>query len=236
MRWFDRAAKRAERLIRAVVPDLAGWPLYIVRADDADPATFGYTAPRADLYLRHRIEDWRGRGPVIAINFGAVRDYCWQWGLPLWDEFFSVAVHELGHILSRGELAGPADGGIASLDAEIALFEALTTRPSRPARSCSLPLWAGHDEAFIRVCLHLRHRLSAIGERIPAIKLCGGDQYGLFRPERYAVALGDEPERLRCVPFAELRCIPGPADFQSLWGRDLEHWFSTRGRRSDEPA
>jgi hypothetical protein len=215
---------RAEALCRDVAGrDLGGTPLYIVpqsaiewefgNAEGCD----GYTTPSLDLYLRDHIGPaWRGRGPCMVIN-----DVVLTAELHPDDVEYVVlaaALHELAHILVRPALYVKRD----CVGPDRLLFETLVVADAvKRDGPANRPAYFGHEAPFIRTALHLRHRAEVCGVRIAPALLCAGYGYGLSHAERYAIALGDEPERMTGALLRDILAADPPAAFSRLWKQDL---------------
>jgi len=222
---IDALCARAEALCRRIAPlDLGALPLYIVpqsRLPDelgGQSVCDGFTSPSLDLYLREVIGPaWRGRGPCMVIGdtkFSARMEA---------DEmelaFFSIALHELAHIIERPRLYHERQG----VDPMRLLFEALCVgravaeelSPHAAAAATEV-----HGLRFIRAMLHLRHRAALAGALIPLYGYCADRQYGLSHPNRYREALGDEPARLANRRIREILDAELPEAFSRLWAED----------------
>ncbi|MCK6485903.1 MAG: hypothetical protein L6R00_17385 [Phycisphaerae bacterium] len=80
---MKRLAAHAEALCRAVAPDVAGNPLYVVLQADLPPelrvanGPAGLTTRHLDLILRptlERLRRWRGRGPAMIVDPTAISE------------------------------------------------------------------------------------------------------------------------------------------------------------------
>src|SRR5260370_24470605 len=94
-----------EALCRDVAPELAQWPLYVVRGStlpeglSGGRGCWGFTAPNLDIFLRPSLGDaWQGRGMAIVLNDRLIE---------LDDGPFSIlqlaariAIPELAHVLT----------------------------------------------------------------------------------------------------------------------------------------
>jgi hypothetical protein len=214
---------RAEALCHAVAGrDLGGTPLYIV-PQSALPAGhyagdyhFGFTTPSLDLYLRNYIPIWRGRGPCMVIN-----------DLGFADDFDPVdldyvvptgVLHELAHVLDRPELFADRTGA----DPNKLLFESqvIANSTKRPPRD-DLPAYFGHEVAFIRIALHLCHRVERAGVTIAPAAICAGHRYGLSHATDYQDALGEEPACCADMLFSDIAATNPPPAFSQLWAQDF---------------
>jgi hypothetical protein len=229
---IDALCTKAEALCRQIAPrDLGDTPLYIVPqswvpADlGGNSVADGFTSPSLDLYMRDIIGPaWRGRGPCMVVNDIDLCDGQPN-ALDIESAFCGIVLHELAHILMR-----PAPFK-ARPDAEPAkiMFESLVVghavATEQPADAEAKP-FAGHEAAFIRVALHLRHRVDQAGMLVPLFYYCAGSYYGLSHPNRYIEALSDEPDRLVGLSIREVLVTPYPEAFWRLWTADVAHWHS----------
>jgi hypothetical protein len=226
---------RAVRLCRAVAPDLAGLPLYIVpqsrlaadfgTADGCD----GYTAPSLDLYAKDAIgSDWQGRGPCLVVNDITLAAECDPEDIETY--FTAVVLHELAHILERPRPYRPRPAAVP----ERIKFEALVMAnmvAGSPTPQEAQGAFRAHGNSFIRVALHLHRRAARRGTYIAPSLLCAGRPYGLSHARAYLEALGDEPRRLAKCAFREILSLPAPAAFAALWQSDLEHHAAVAAER-----
>jgi len=235
-----RLAARAETLCRAVAPDLAGRPVYVVLAADL-PAELrwpdrleGLTTRYLDLILRPTLEPlgrWRGRGPAMVVNPQAIAADLAELGRPARRRcfartFLGDVLHELAHILDAGLIGGPEPPASLVTFAALALkaeLDGVTAPTNGP--SATIP-WRRHEAPFIRIVLHLAHRARACGAWLFAEDLFDAVEYGLSPTRRYAAALGDEPGRLAGCAFANIQATPQPAAFAELWQADVPRWKS----------
>ena len=161
-------------LCRAIVPDLAGRPLYVLwrreltEGISRNGVTDGCTSTQLDLIARPAIGDkWAGRGPAILLNdqslwrLAAQRTKKYPGGTASARIHFAecvcpaVALHELGHVCESGfdrpEVTRP-DRYAEKLLPEFRNFLA-TTKPTRLEKTD-----LHHGAAWIRCTLHLHHR------------------------------------------------------------------------------
>jgi hypothetical protein len=99
--------------------------------------------------------------------------------------------------------------------------------------------FTGHEAAFVRVALHLRHRADRAGVPTPLFYYCAGTYYGLSHPGRYIDTMGDEPDRLARMSIRDIIATPYPEAFWRLWTTDVARGHSDGSRfleRSVEPC
>jgi hypothetical protein len=218
--------RRAESLCRRVAPrDLAGVPVYVVpqsvavelfgHAKECD----GFTTPSLDLYVRHAIPAWRGRGPCMVVN-----DIALVADVPddLEPYFLATAIHELAHILERAELHSVrSEPEPARLTFEALVIARAVAEP--PTEATEAAEFLTHDDRFIRAALHLCHRAARVGEPVPLPLVWNRRCYGMSHVRAYQAALGDEPRRLADAAIRDVLATPPPEPFARLWADDLDH-------------
>ncbi|HPM24196.1 MAG TPA: hypothetical protein PLP66_09845 [Phycisphaerae bacterium] len=235
---MKRLRTEAEALCRAVAPELAGRPLYVVLASDvyADPGNGdgpdGCTMRHLDLMLRptlERLGRWSGRGPAMVLDPRSIARTAARRIRPARRRVFApaalgVAIHELAHVLTaEPDEAEPTaeyvKAGRAMLTADADGTETPTNGPG-----AAVP-WRGHEWAFIRAALHLTHRAAALGVDLTPRDVFDAEPHGLAPTGRYVAALGDEPDRLAGCDFATIARTPPPAAFAELWLADVRGWL-----------
>jgi hypothetical protein len=224
--WPDLVS-RATSICRTVAGrDLAGLPLYILLqsevADVMGPENFsdGYTTPNLDLNLRSCIGDaWLGRGPCMVLNDVSIADEHFPEDVDI--VAMSTVLHELAHILDR-----PVPVELQTLPSEDRIeFETMVITNAVRHEYRPLPVaYHGHEDAFIRIAIHLHYRATAVGVKTIPNLLCAGRRYGLSHAHRYMEALGEEPIELAHLPFAEITRLPPPDAFIELWHADVRSY------------
>ncbi len=178
----------------------------------------GVTCPSLDRYVREYADDYRGGGPAMVINEGAIRE-CSH---PNDVEYIILAtvLHELAHILERPTHYAERTADVDSMRIK---FDALTiAHATRQPWPVDVPAYHGHDQVFICTCLHLAYRAQQAGVAICPNVFCAGRGYGLYPATSYQRALGDEPAQLRHLKFQEILTIEPPAAFTALWQDDVK--------------
>lgn len=238
---MNHLAPRAEALCRAVAPDVASGPFYVVLRPDLPPEYQGgdggalaLTSRHLDLMLHPTLERqhrWHGRGPAILLDPVAIAaDAAHRPRASRRRVFPAVAVgivlHELAHVVASPALdeAEPDPGliqfGRLSLAADLTGTEAPTNGPG-----AAVP-WRGHEWPFIRIALHLTHRAAALGVDVTARDVFDARDYELSPTYQYIAALDDEPGRLAGNPITTINRAPPPAAFVALWEADVRAWMS----------
>jgi hypothetical protein len=233
---------RAEALCRAVAPELADRPLYVLLRSElpadlrGDGETLGCTMKHLAAIVRpelERLRRWRGIGPAMIIDPAGVavtlthrpresRRRCFL------HAFLAIALHELAHTLDVGmDDANPAadpPAGLVALGRCILAAEAAGELPPTNGDGAAIP-WRGHEWRFIRIAIHLAHRATRAGVDVSPLNVFDAAAHGLSDTWEYVAALGDEPQRMASLDFAAIRAAPAPAAFVAVWRRDLLRWL-----------
>jgi len=230
----------AERLCRAVAPDVAQRPLYVVlRSDLPQEYRFGEESPEGctlrhlDLILRpvlKRLGRWHGRGPAMVIDpqtIAASSRYRPRVSRRrvFHPSAMGVVLHELAHILSiePDDVDPPAGLILAGRSLLVAELSGLGVPTNGPG--AAVP-WRWHEWSFIRAVLHLAYRAALLGVKLKPTNVCNASDYGLSSTWRYLAALGDELGRLADNDFATISVISPPDGFVELWEADVHSWLS----------
>lgn len=242
---------QAERLCRALAPDVARGPFYVVLRPDLPPEYQGgvggalaLTSRHLDLMLRPTLERqrrWRGRGPAILLDPVAIATDAGHRVQPARRRVFPAVVmglvlHELAHVVDLGMHKNDAEPdtdlirfGRLTLAADLTGTEAPTNGPG-----AAMP-WRGHEWPFIRIAMHLAHRAAAMGVAVTASDVFDAGDYGLSPTHRYVATIGDEPALLASRSIATINSVPPPAALVDLWQADMRAWKS-RHETTDEPS
>lgn len=134
----------------------------------------------------------------------------------------STVLHEAAHyvdflpFVKRIESRSP---GIAKEFSTKSVGESLFT-----ADRLSPKPWQGHDGKYLRLLSHIVWRLQHQCDWPGELADCYDAELYLLSPaEDYAVALGDEPERLAGLSLAEVAETPWPNAYKEFAEADLEH-------------
>lgn len=243
---MKRLRTEAEALCRAVAPELAGRPLYVVLASDVYPdagngdGPDGCTMRHLDLMLRptlERLGRWSGRGPAMVLDPRAIARNAERRIRPARRRAFApaafgVALHETAHVLT----AEPGEGEPSAeyLEAGRAMLTADADGTDKPTNGpgAAVP-WRGHEWAFIRAAMHLAHRAAALGVDLTPRDVFDAEPHGLAPTCRYMAALGDEPDRLAGCDFATIALTPPPVAFAELWLADVRGWLERPDARDE---
>ena len=246
---MNNLAAQAERLCRALAPDVAHGPLYVVLRPDlpteyqgGDGGALALTSRHLDLMLRPTLErqrSWRGRGPAILLDPVAISADAGHRVQPARRRVFpavamGLVLHELAHIIDFGPRPDEAEPdpdliqfGRLTLAADLTGTESPTNGPG-----AAVP-WRGHEWPFIRLVMHLAHRAATLGVDVTARDVFDARDYELSPTHRYVAALGDEHARLATRPITTISQEPLPAAFVALWEADVRAWQS-RNEITDE--
>jgi hypothetical protein len=251
----DLLRDHCTRLVRAIAPDLADAPVYIIFRSElprelageigTDLRIAGLTCPALDVLLRDYLaERWAGRGAAMIINDADLieeererrRRFNWteaEFHEAVRSAVAAVVVHETAHILDDGlptrELSPESlDTGAAMLREELS--------GTVDYADHDLP-FRGHEWAFIRTLLHLEHRAQAAGFALNGWHLFTGSSYGTRSLIAYGTALGDEPQEMAAKTFAEIGATLPPAEFYKCWIDDVTRYLTrTTDREAAELA
>jgi hypothetical protein len=239
-----RLAAQAEALCRAVAPDVATGPFYVVLRSDLPPEYQGgdggalaLTSRHLDLMLRPTLERqgrWRGRGPAILLDPAEIAAHSGRRIRAARRRVFpvvatGVVLHELAHIVNAGprDDAEP-DAGLVQFG-RLVLAADLTGKIDATNGPDAVVPWLGHEWPFIRLALHLAHRADALGYDVTTVGVFDAEMYGLSPTYHYVAALGDEPERLADRPITMINRVPPPPAFSELWDADVRAWSARQG-------
>lgn len=238
----DRLRDRTTRIIREIVPDLAGRNFYIILDSDlpssaphSDNIGGCASAALATSYRDAIGPRWKGRGPAVVVAEAA-----WKWAGAhqrprhriehIRRAFLEIAIHEAAHVVDRGwyEDAAPTPETIRAT--REAVEETLADAPNHAPGN--RPPFHGHEWQWLRIVLHLIHRANAFGYECFAAGAVDSDFYGLSYINDYARALGDEPDRFAYLPFATINHTLPPPAFCELWNADVERWLSQQSQNT----
>jgi hypothetical protein len=200
MSWHeDSKLIKARNVVRSSDSMLEQTPVYFFYDDQVGlefpPRAVAWTSWDLDARLE---SDIRARGTWEGKGFAAVFKRCAHQGF-----LIELAIHEAAHFVDS--FAATSRDGASTLE-------------SAPWNHAG---W--HGKSFIRSIIHLEHRCRR-NSRFVHADTFAGDMYGLSEREEYRVALGDEPERLLSKPLPMVLNMPAPAQFDSLFDRDVAAW------------
>ena len=244
---MPQLCRDAERLCKLLAPlDLAGIPVYVETASTLGGGyerigrhNFGFTSHVLDVQFRDLIGDrWCGRGVAMWINDTATEQNCRERGVldGFLRKFFTVVVHELGHILNRRSIVGDAPNIPVGEQREqtISTVENYADEPICGPHA-ALP-WKDHEVSWIRTMIHLHYRATLLGFDFDLTATCAGWRYLLSSSSLYRAALGYEPEVLATKSFAEIKDYPMPGDFWSLWLYDVDRQEQSKNEAEADVA
>jgi len=216
-------------LIREAFPvDFGDLPLYIVLSSRLNGAlgsmaiVHGCVNRDLDLTVRDHVPTWRGRGPAVLVNDIGIIEFYGPVAAPT--VIASVVVHEGAHVIELDYLADyrtsqPAPDPVQLVMREVELERFMEERPT--GRQLALDMLIDfdlHGIRFLRIMLHLHHRVSRRGVYLP-----------LNRPFQhphhsnigwYAALLTDEMCAMETASAAEILGTPAPEKFVELWESD----------------
>lgn len=229
-------ADQLTALLRRLVPDWAGRPMYVVLASNAPPpdllppGAWGCYGQRFDLSLRPWLDAagrWEGRGPALYVDDAGIRGEAaalagddTELAVVLFGQrLLGTALHEAAHALEAAfDYSEPSDDAVVEAVEGVRAFVARDRKPAPPM--------AGHDMTFVRIALHLVARLERLtGERLPLNLVVNAGIYALSHPVAYRAVLRDEIETFPTTPFAALRRLGPPAAAMRLFEADVAAWF-----------
>lgn len=191
------------RLAHVVATELDQADLRVLRHRDGWPEitdATAYCVQGHHLAIRDHLRSvgtWRGVWPACVVFID--------------EPTVGILLHEIAHLLpavaAKPDTLGEATPKLAALQA--ATVAAINSVGRVP--------WHGHGPDFIRRFLHLMYRARLAGAQVLLDDLhIGGWFYDLSPARSYRDALGDEPERLRGLSFAEIEAEPPPPEFLRL--------------------
>jgi len=230
--WWKNLIDEAISMMRVAAPhEFANARLYICPADRLCAAgktvgktLYGQTSPDCDLVVRPFVE-WSGRGAALIFAKEAMEAEG-ETELGIRMVFLSLVVHEFSHVLREGYLSRlkmekqEPDADVISLSRSLAVedFERIEMpRPvGRAIKGIADDEIRHHDDAWLRVCSHIKHRLEKrLGELLALSQIC----HRWYGPHasRYSHALGGEQERCGAWPIEAILAMPMPHEFAQLW-------------------
>lgn len=124
----------------------------------------------------------------------------------------SLVCHEAAHLV---QVKDPRPVDLQSISASV-------SRPWREWEPHAGPMaFRGHESPFLRMAIHIRHRLASQGFATVPEWVVHHKAYKLAALKRYTKALSDEPERLSWVPLCEVLNRQAPESFRKLWADDV---------------
>jgi hypothetical protein len=228
---LDDVRREATALCRAVMPDLAGRPVYVVWRHELDQThagnddASGYTGTLLDLGLQadlERLGRWRGRGPAMVVDVrGLAREAHTVGDRARCRDWFTAAVrgvvlHELAHVAESIHLA---DVTVSDFDAgaERTQVVAAFRDPYPPA---SAPPWRGHGLRFVRALAHLHYRACELRLGCAPELAFDSAAYRLSMLHGCRARLRDELEGCHGATLVSILATEPPARFAELFRSD----------------
>ena len=176
-----------ETMLRSIVPDLAGVPLYVVFASELPTRELlpsgarGFAGADLDMALRPFLDShdlWAGRGPAIILDDELIRSDAEILSLGEREielGTMGVGLHEMAHALEADfELEESDDYLKAEVEQQHAADMAILSADlwSAPLPK-DIPSWFAHESEFIRMALHLQWRAGPVDTLARAQKNAG---------------------------------------------------------------
>jgi len=214
-------------IVRAFPGEFAGLPFYVLLASAVPDNALGtligchgYSAETLDLQLKEYLP-WAGRGPCVVINDRSIRADYGDVAAPV--AIAGSVVHEATHIMVEGWLPGyrpeaPEPDPVYVQFTKI-VFRAVLEKPATELSTLALRHdFDRHGPDWLRVMLHLRHRVLKQGLYLP-----------LNRPFQqsyhsnilwYDAVLASECLAMEAATAAEILATPAPEKFLEQFEED----------------
>lgn len=176
---------------------------------------YGMTSPRMAGWFHDEIGG--GNGPAMLVNDRQILADCSGCFETAAGVLSAVCVHETAHILQVPGLCD--DRRAASWEPEA--FKRLAESPAPVTPAEDLRERPQHGPEFIRLALHIRHRLLERGWSVPIAELLEWDRFSYVAPEWHVDALRDDFRRCQKMPLGEVLETVGPLEFHKLFDPDL---------------
>ena len=235
---IDWAAFEAEAIamIRAVVPEFAGIPLYLVDSSKLPGAvTTGAaargefwpaacTGRRFDLIVKPYVE-WEGPG-LAMIYDRSIFDQSSMTPEECRLLVHALMTHEWAHSLREGHVhllrADEAEAARWEKSASVCRESMAATFAGEVSALTKSMELVHHDEQWTRTCCHLKFRLEQLGKLIPVEMIINRR----LRPrgEFFLHALEEEVRLFANAPIINIILLPLPAEFKKLWQQRVQHF------------
>lgn len=205
---------------------------YVVLASDSGLGTgvpyAALTVSTFALWMRNEIGDrWRGNGPGMLLHDSQCmiandRDFeiarC---------ELLGCFAHELAHIvLQPGFYCRKVPD--ADLTEGRRVFHSVKTAQHTVSGFTDRQTQIfSHSDQFIRIALHICHRMEQRGFRVALPRLNVWAPANLTSPWWYRDLIQDECERLAEAPLTVIGKSDVPKDFKDLWNSDVASFFNS---------
>lgn len=215
----DRLENEFASLLAADLSANAARAVYIVLVSEtailsADADFSGLHEPSMAGWFRDIIGPrWKGLGPTFLLHDLHIAES----GDTSHELFVGTAIHELAHALDSPRLYCRESETQQLPDGFV---NVVATSPGLDNQSVR----RGHGGNWLRLCIHLTHRLQARGWDIALPFVIDRQYYGYSSTSCYRRALGDEPTRLEAVPLTTIQHIDPPKLFSDLWIADVTDW------------
>ena len=139
--------------------------------------------------------------------------------------FDSLSVHEICHIFQdtcKAQIDHPPSPKVKRHYA-VDVRRMISHRVSEFTASVEVPAYYWHEIDYVRILLHVAHRISAVGVELDDSEMFGHSQYSLSPLAWYRHALGTEPVDRASLPMRLAVAGDPPAAFMQLWLDDLKN-------------
>ncbi len=177
---------------------------------------YGMTSPKMASWLCDEIPT-RQNGPAMLMNDSQILTDCGGCFETAMGILTAVACHELTHCLQVPGLCDDA----TPVSWEPTAFRRFAGTPSPITKTEELRERPQHGPEFIRLTLHIRHRLQERGWRVPLGELLQWSRFAYVQPEWHCDALKEDFERCIELPLSLVPEIPEPLAFRELFDESL---------------
>lgn len=178
---------------------------------------YGMTAPTMATWFRSEIQNWLGNGPAMLINDGEILKLCEGDFESASGVLTAIICHELTHCLQVPRLCHDA----ISADWKPQAFGRLLTEPDPVTPAQEARTRSQHPKEFIRLALHVRHRMQQSGWLVPLSYLLDWERFAYVAAQWHVDALAEDFERCKELPLSLVPKIPEPHGFAKLFDENL---------------
>jgi|GEM_PF-2271216 len=178
---------------------------------------YGMTSPTMATWFRGEIPNWGGVGPAMLIHDDAILEYCGGDAKTADGVMTAIVCHEMAHILQVPRLCHDA----ISDNWQPAGLKTILTEPDVATPVYETLTRAQHPQDFIRLALHVRHRLQIRGWHVPLSELVDWQRFAFVAGQWHVDALADDFEKCKGLPLSLVRFVPEPHGFAKLFDENL---------------
>jgi len=220
---WDELRSEALHACRLAAPELADLPIYVVFNHELPSSVFGagfdglcgFTGPHVDLAISaHLANGWLGRGPAAILYGERILRNLVDPAREAVSAIQEVAIHEICHVLSDQYDFADIESSSETIQEATNHIATCIAMPADLIRSRQR---LHEPRRFVRCVIHAIRRLYMAG-----IDLCFPSVSGLApdvgwrRLCKLESALGDEPERLAGLTFADILKHRTPEEYDRL--------------------